>query len=72
MKTIKRPKLVEEIIETAKIEGSVKLHGLGIFEIRKNKARKGVNPITGERIQIPESRRLAFKQSAKAKRLVNE
>ena len=43
-----------------KIEGSlgkgekVQISGFGSFEVRRHKARQGVNPSTGERITIPE------------------
>ena len=42
---------------------SVALRGFGTFRISERSARKGRNPRTGEEIDIPASRSLAFKAS---------
>ncbi|PQV56379.1 DNA-binding protein HU-beta [Defluviimonas denitrificans] len=39
----------------------VTIKGFGRFEMRDRSARNGRNPATGEAIQIPASRHLAFK-----------
>ena len=42
---------------------TVALRGFGTFRISERSARKGRNPQTGEEIDIPASRNLAFKAS---------
>jgi DNA-binding protein HU-beta len=49
-------------IEQTLIEnGEVRISKLGTFRISKTKARNGINPKTGERIEIPESNRVYFR-----------
>ena len=43
----------------------------GTFSLRKTKARKGVNPKTGEAIKISAKKRMAFKPAAQVKDLLN-
>ena len=38
--------------------GKVRISGLGILQVRKTAARKGVNPATGEAIKIKAGKRL--------------
>lgn len=45
--------------------------GLGTFALKKSKARKGVNPATGEAIKIKAKKRMAFKMSSQVKDLLN-
>jgi DNA-binding protein HU-beta len=45
--------------------------GLGTFALKKSKARKGVNPATGEPIKIKAKKRMAFKPSSQVKALLN-
>ena len=45
--------------------------GLGTFQLKKTKARKGVNPATGEPIKIKAKKRMAFKPSSQVKTLLN-
>ncbi|KIN27599.1 HU family DNA-binding protein [Bacillus subtilis] len=44
---------------------SIKIPGVGTFEVRERAARKGRNPQTGEEIDIPATKSPAFK-AAKA------
>lgn len=57
--------LVETLFETiaeALAKGKkVQIAGFGTFEVRERKARTGVKPGTGEKIQIPASKYPAFK-----------
>lgn len=57
--------LVEALFETiaeALAQGKkVQITGFGTFEVRERKARTGVKPGTGEKIQIPASKYPAFK-----------
>ncbi len=45
----------------------VEMRGLGIFEAKETKARTGRNPGTGEPIEIPASRKAAFRASKELK-----
>ena len=44
--------MIETIKKTLKKGGKVQLVGFGSFEVRKRKARNGVNPQSGEKIKI--------------------
>lgn len=46
---------------------SIALPGLGTFKQKVTAARKGHNPATGEKIDIPESRTIAFKTQPSVK-----
>lgn len=52
--------LIDTIVKTVKRGESVKLPGLGIFRLRKMKARIGRNPQTGEAIKIPARKKVGF------------
>ena len=52
--------LVDTIVKTVKKGESVKIPGLGIFRLRKMKARMGRNPQTGEAIKIPARKKVGF------------
>jgi nucleoid DNA-binding protein len=52
-----------EIRRTVDGGETVALRGFGTFRISERSARKGRNPQTGEEIDIPASRFLAFKAS---------
>lgn len=51
-------------------EHKVLISGFGIFEVKETKARKGVNPLTQESIDIPASKRIAFRVSKTLKESV--
>jgi len=62
---------VFEVIQAALKAGDrVQIVGFGIFEVRERPARRGLNPKTGERIDIPASRAPAFKAGKALKELV--
>lgn len=46
----------------------VSLSGFGVFEVTKRKKRKGINPRTGKRIEIPEIKSPHFRAGQKLKR----
>ncbi|HZP42505.1 MAG TPA: HU family DNA-binding protein [Candidatus Binatia bacterium] len=52
--------LVDTVVKTVKKGESVKIPRLGIFRLRKMKARVGRNPQTGEPIKIPARRKVGF------------
>ena len=57
--------LVDTTVATLKKGGEVEVSGFGKFVVKKRKARKGINPSTGETIKIAASKVPAFK-AAKA------
>ena len=50
--------------------GKIQLVGFGTFEVREREARTGINPKTGEKIQIAASKAPAFKAGAALKKAV--
>ncbi len=59
--------MVATILETVKNGDKVALPDFGNFELKTRPARVGVNPSTGEKINIAESRVLNFKPAKKIK-----
>ena len=49
--------LKEAFIENKRIE----IRGLGSFKVKKQKALKGIHPITKKKISVPEKKKIAFK-----------
>jgi DNA-binding protein HU-beta len=52
--------LVDTIVKSVKKGENVKIPGLGIFRLRKMKARMVRNPQTGEAIKIPARKKVGF------------
>lgn len=52
--------VVTTVIKTVKKGDSLKIPGLGVFRLRKMKARMGRNPQTGEPIKIPARKKVGF------------
>ena len=50
----------------------VKIAGFGTFYVKNKRARKGMNPKTGERIQVQAKKYPAFKPSPELRDSVNE
>jgi nucleoid DNA-binding protein len=62
-----------EVVRDALAEGdSVRLPGLGSLNVRLSAPRVGRNPRTGERIEIPATRRVRFSQSPEMRSLLND
>jgi DNA-binding protein HU-beta len=61
--------VVEAIKESVKSGKSVQLVGFGTFSVAVRKARTGVNPRTGAKLAIPESKSVKFKAGAALKSL---
>lgn len=49
----------------------VLIPGLGTFAVKESAARTGRNPQTGESMQIPARKKLAFSQAAQVKAMLN-
>lgn len=52
---------VSAITEALKNEDKIQISGFGTFELKKKGAREGINPKTGEKIQISDTRTPVFK-----------
>ena len=52
--------MIDTVVKTVKKGEAVKIPGLGIFRLRKMKARMGRNPQTGEPIKIPARKKVGF------------
>jgi DNA-binding protein HU-beta len=55
--------LIEAIVKEIKKTGKFTLPSFGTFTLHKTKARKGVNPRTGEAIKIKAGKTVRFKAS---------
>lgn len=55
--------MIEAIMDAMKAGDKVALLGFGTFEVKTRAARTGVNPATGAKIDIPESKVISFKAS---------
>ena len=61
---------LQAIAEGMKNDGKVQLVGFGTFEVRDRAARKGLNPATGESIDIAACKVPAFKAGKSLKDVV--
>lgn len=59
------------ITEGLQNEGKVALVGFGTFTAKKRAARDGINPLTKEKIRIPEKMAASFKAGSKLKEALN-
>lgn len=62
--------LMEAIVKELKRNGKFTLPSFGTFTVRKTKARKGVNPRTGEEIKVKAGKTVRFKASPTLKKTV--
>ncbi|AZJ44150.1 HU family DNA-binding protein [Bacillus velezensis] len=60
------------IVETLTKGESIKIPGIGTFEVRERAARKGRNIQTGEEIEIPASKAVKFKPAKALKDSVKQ
>lgn len=56
----------EAILGNLKEGHAVRLQGFGSFTVKERAARKARNPSTGEQIDVPASRKMAFKAAPTA------
>ena len=64
--------LLAELTDALADGQSVTLPGFGTFEVRQRAARTGVNPRTGERLEIASSKAPPFKPSKALKEAVQK
>jgi DNA-binding protein HU-beta len=62
--------LMAAIVKELKKSGRFTLPSFGTFIVRKTKARKGLNPRTGEAIRVKAGKTVRFKASPTLKRTV--
>ena len=62
--------LIEAIVKELKKNGGFTLPSFGTFTVKKTKARKGVNPRTGEPIKVKAGKTVRFKASPTLKATV--
>ncbi len=62
--------VIKTIEKTLKKNKTVVLTGFGTFSTMKRKARTGINPATGKKMQIPAKRVPKFKPGKKLKDLI--
>ncbi len=62
--------LVSAIVKEMKKNGGFTLPSFGTFTVRKTKARKGMNPRTGEPVKIKAGKTVRFKASPNLKKAV--
>jgi DNA-binding protein HU-beta len=64
--------LVTHIVKNLKKGVRIRMAGLGILQVRKRAARMGRNPATGEAIQIPAKKKIAFRAAKELKEAVGK
>jgi DNA-binding protein HU-beta len=62
--------LIDAIVKEMKKTGKFTLPSFGTFTVRKTKARKALNPRTGEPVKVKAGRTVRFKASPVLKRTV--
>lgn len=61
---------IKAVEKSLKKKESVALAGFGTFDVAKRKARVGVNPVTGQKMNIPAKKVPKFRAGKKLKDLV--
>jgi DNA-binding protein HU-beta len=59
--------VIEAIVKELKENGGFTLPSFGTFTVKKTKARKGVNPRTGEPVKVKAGKTVRFKASPSLK-----
>lgn len=62
--------VMQAIVHALKKNGRFTLPSFGTFTVRKTKARKGLNPRTGEAVKVKAGKTVRFKASPSLKKLV--
>lgn len=62
--------LIDSVVQEMKKGGGFTLPGFGTFRVVKTKARKGLNPRTGEAIKVKAGKTVRFKASPTLKKAV--
>ena len=62
--------ILDSIKKTLKKRDPVAISGFGTFKVKQTKERMGRNPKTGEAIQIPAKKKVAFRPSKELKEFI--
>ncbi|UCC95757.1 MAG: HU family DNA-binding protein [Candidatus Omnitrophota bacterium] len=62
--------ILDSIKSSLKKKDPVTISGFGTFKVKETKARMGRNPKTGEAIQIPAKKKIAFRASKELKSIL--
>jgi DNA-binding protein HU-beta len=62
--------LMDAVVKALKKDGKFTLPSFGTFTVRRTKARKGLNPRTGESIKVKAGKTVRFKASPSLKKAV--
>jgi nucleoid DNA-binding protein len=62
--------ILDSIKNSLKKREDVAISGFGTFRVKQTKARQGRNPKTGETIQIPAKKKIAFRASKELKSIL--
>jgi DNA-binding protein HU-beta len=63
---------IEALVEALSKGERVAIPGLGVFNVKERKARKGRNPRTGKEIKIPKRKVVAFTAAKSLKEALNK
>jgi DNA-binding protein HU-beta len=61
----------ETLLDALEGGQEIKISGFGVFKVRAKAARKGRNPKTGARVEIPARRVVSFKPSSALRKALN-
>ncbi len=64
--------LITLFVKNLKKGNRIRIAGFGIMQVKKRPARMGRNPATGEAIQIPAKKKIAFRPSKDLKEAVGK
>jgi DNA-binding protein HU-beta len=64
--------LIESVTGTLQETGEIRIDGLGTFKVVERKARTGVNPQTGAKMDIPATKVPAFRPAKSLKEAVKK
>ena len=62
--------VIDAIVQELKTTGGFTLPSFGTFTVKKTKARKGLNPRTGEAVKVKAGKTVRFKASPTLKKKV--
>jgi len=54
-------RVLDTVLATLAATGRVELRNFGVFEVKRRPARKARNPLTGEKVDVPEKDVVTFK-----------
>jgi nucleoid DNA-binding protein len=62
---------LDEVVDTLVQEGRTQIDHFGVFELKTRAARKGRNPRTGERVEVPEKVSVSFRPAQALRRMLD-